>query len=117
MPILHRALSLYADQIAAAATEQKNTAIRLRMISVGKSMSLKSLQPDGQKDLQTLLAYQAYLFNKKNGGIENDADIYSGLYNVAKQYGRGYKSFDGHEGEIKSIAFNPGGKEFYYIRE
>jgi WD40 repeat protein len=76
-------------------------------------MSLKSLQSGEQKDLQALLAYQAYLFNKKNGGIENDADIYSGLYNVTKQFGKGYKSYDGHEGEIKSIAFNPNGKEFY----
>ena len=102
-----------AGQIAAVATEEKNTAVRLRMLSAGKSLSLRSLQLDGQKDLQILLAYQAWLFNRKNGGAENDADIYSGLYNVTKQYGEGYKSFDGHKGEIKSIAFNPGEKEFY----
>ncbi len=102
-----------AGQIAADATEQKNSAVRLRMLAVGKSLSLRSLQLDGQKDLQTLLAYQAYLFNRKNGGFENDADIYSGIYNVTKQYSGGYKSFIGHEGEIKSIAFHPDGKEFY----
>ncbi len=102
-----------AGLIAASATEQKNAAVRLRMLSVGKSLSLRSLQLDGNKDLQTLLAYQAYLFNKKNGGFDNDADIYSGLYNVTRQYSIGYKTFNGHEGEIKSIAFHPDGKEFY----
>ena len=84
------------------------------MISIGKSMSLKSLQMAGQKDLQTLLAYQAYLFTKRNNGPDNDADIYAGLYNVALQYGSiNYKSFKGHNGEIKSIAFIPGKKEFF----
>ena len=105
---------LLSEQIAADATEKKNAAMRLRMLSVGRSMSLKSLQFEEQKDLQTLLAYQAYLFNKNYGGAENDADIYAGLYNIARQYGTAnYKAFKGHIGEIKSIAFVPGGREFY----
>ena len=96
------------------AVEQINGAKRLRMLSVGKSMSLKSLQMTGQKDLQTLLAFQAYLFNKRNNGPENDADIYAGLYNVALQYGSiSYKSFKGHNGEIRSMAFVPGKNEFF----
>ena len=103
-----------SERIAADATDRKNTAVRLRMLSIGKSMSLKSLQFQGQKDLQTLLAYQAYLFNKKNGGTANDADIYAGLYNIAQQYGNeNLKTFRGHTGEIKSIAFVPGEREFY----
>src|SRR4030043_51730 len=86
--------SIRADQNAAEATAQKNRALSLRMLSIGKSMSIKSLQVQGQKELQTLLAYQAYLFNIKNEGLENDADIYTGLYNVAKQYGGvTYKTF------------------------
>ena len=94
--------------------EQKNEIQRLRMLSIGKSMSLKSLQMMGQKDLQTLLAYQAYLFNRKNNGPENDADIYAGLYNVALQYGSvNYRSFTGHIGDIKSLAFVPGENEFF----
>ncbi len=104
---------LKADQITKLAIEQRNTALRLRMLSIGKSMSLKSLQMMEQKDLQTLLAYQAYLFNKKNNGLENDADIYAGLYNVALQYGNiNYKSFKGHNGDIKGLAFVPGKHEF-----
>ena len=96
------------------ATLAKENALRLRMLSIGKSMSIKSLQAQGQKDLQSLLAYQAYIFNKNNGGMENDADIYAGLYNVAKQYGNtNYKSFKGHTGGIRSIAFVPGKRDFF----
>ncbi|MGD0340376.1 MAG: hypothetical protein ABSA76_01530, partial [Bacteroidales bacterium] len=111
--------SIRAKQNEEVATIQKNEALRLRMLSIGKSMSIKSLQVQGQKDLQTLLAYQAYLFNKKNGGLENDADIYNGLYMVARQYGNvNYKSYMGHNGKaIKSIAFAPGKREFYTAGE
>jgi WD40 repeat protein len=104
-------LALQNEQIA---KREREEALRLRMLSVGKSMSIKSLQVQGEQDLQTLLAYQAYLFNKKNAGPGNDADIYNGLYNVAKQYGNvNYKTFKGHSGAIRSIAFVPGKNEFY----
>lgn len=105
---------IIADQNAKIANDQKEEAIRLRMLSIGKSMSLKSMQLQGQKDLQTLLAYQAYLFNQKNKGFPNDADIYQGLYDVAKKFGNvNYKTFTGITGEIKGIAFVPGKREFY----
>jgi len=107
-------VSILSDQNARIATEQKNEALRLRMLSVGKVMSVKSLMLQGQKELQTLLAFQAYLFNNKNNGPGNDADIYSGLYNVARQNGSSqYKSFKGHSGDIRSIAFIPGQNDFF----
>jgi len=106
--------SMRADQQRSIAETERNRALSLRMLSIGKSMSIKSLQVQGQKDLQTLLAYQAYLFNKNNGGLDNDADIYTGLYNVAKQYGGvTYKTFKGHTGAVRSIAYVPGKNEFY----
>ncbi len=96
------------------AIEQKNETQKMRMISVAKSMSLRSLQVSGQGDLQALLSYQAYLFNKNNNGQKNDADIYSGLYQVAKNNGSpNYRTFSGHEGQIKSFAFVPGTREFF----
>lgn len=105
---------LMANQTAVNATDQKNEAIRLRMLSVGKAISVKSLLLQGQKELQALLAFQAYLFNRRNNGAPNDADIYAGLYNVAKQNGSpSYKSFKGHNGDVKSIAFIPGKNEFF----
>jgi WD40 repeat protein len=95
------------------AREQEAIAKARRMLAIGKQMSIKSLQAQ-EKDLQTLLAYQAFLFNTKHGGEPNDADIYQGLYNVAKKYGNiNYKTFKGHTGSIKSVAFVPGKREFY----
>jgi WD40 repeat protein len=84
------------------------------MLSIGKTVSVKSMLLQGQNELQALLAYQAYLYNKKNNGLENDADIYAGLYNVARQNGSSqYKTFKGHNGDIRSIAFIPGQNDFF----
>jgi hypothetical protein len=106
--------SMLAFEDARIATEQKNEALRLRMLSVGKAVSVKSVLLQGQKELQTLLAFQAYLFNRKNNGPDNDADIYSGLYNAARLNGSSqYKSFVGHNGDVRSIAFIPGKNEFF----
>jgi WD40 repeat protein len=107
-------VSIFAADNARKATEQKNEALRLRMLSIGKTVSVKSLLLQGQKELQALLAFQAYLFNKNNSGPENDADIYAGLYNVARQNGSNqYKTFKGHSGDVRSIAFIPGKSEFF----
>jgi WD40 repeat protein len=109
-----RKKAITADLKAAKAIEQKMVAEHQRMISLSKSMALKSQQLSGQKDLQALLAYQAYIFNKSNGGAANDDDIFSGLYNIAKLYGNIYcKTFTGHVGDIKNIAFVPGKNEFF----
>jgi WD40 repeat protein len=106
--------SLLATMNADSAIWLKNETQRMRMISVAKSMALRSLQVPEQNDLQSLLAYQGYLFNKKNSGSKNDADIYAGLYNLAKQKGSSrIKSFTGIDGPVKSIAFVPGKNEFF----
>ncbi|HUS85953.1 MAG TPA: hypothetical protein VMW76_01840 [Bacteroidales bacterium] len=93
---------------------QEREATRLRMVSIGKQMAVKSIQVTGQGDLQALLSYQAYKFNSRNMGTPNDADIYMGLYNVAKKFGgANYKTFEGHTGSVKSITFNPGQSVFF----
>jgi hypothetical protein len=96
------------------AVRERDRAMQLRMISVGKAMSLKSTGEKDRKDLQTLLAYQAYLFNRKYDGYPNDPDIYAGLYNIARQSGlSGCRAFSGHAGKVTSIAFVPGRNEFF----
>ena len=107
-------ISLLANMNADSSIRLKNETQRLRMITVAKSMSLRSLQIPEQNDLQALLAYQGYLFNKKNNGNKNDADIYSGLYNLAKQNGSSkIKSYNSFDSPVKSIAFVPGKNEFF----
>lgn len=106
--------AIRARQNEELARSEKKETERLRMVSTAKSMSLRSLQIQGKKDLQTLLAYQAFLFNKRYNGTPYDPDIYMGLYNVAKQYGNPvYRVFRGHAGGIKSIAFLPNSREFF----
>ncbi|HDZ41068.1 MAG TPA: hypothetical protein ENH59_05255 [Bacteroidetes bacterium] len=90
-----------------------DTAWMKRMVSIGKSMAVRSVQLKGEGDIQVLLAYQAYLFNKRNMGMDNDADIYMGLYNVEKVYGGlNYSTFKGHKEEVHSLAFIPETQEF-----
>lgn len=102
------------DKALKAALDQKAETQRKRMISIAKSMSLRSIQMGGQKDIQTLLAYQAYLFNRNNRGLRNDADIFEGLYKASLTNGTSVnRSFEGHTGGIKSIAFVPGRNEFF----
>lgn len=104
---------ILAELRAKEATEQKIETGRLRMISVAKSMSLRSLQMSDQTDLQALLAYQAYLLNRRNMGSRNDADVYHGLYNIAKNRGSShYKTFRVHEGRISDLVVVPGKNDF-----
>ena len=106
--------SIVAIMNADSAIRIKNETQRLRMISVAKSMSLRSLQVPEQIDLQALLAYQAYLFNARNKGSRNDADIYTGLYNLAKQKGSDkLKTYTGFDNPVRSIAFVPGKNELF----
>lgn len=86
-----------------------------RMVSVARSLAVRSKLLNGKGDLQVLLAYQAYLFNQKNGGHINDPDIFAALYEVAKSnQGRGYTSFDNKITHgITSLAI-PGSGRVYY---
>lgn len=103
-----------ARMMADSAFRLKDETQRLRMVSLAKSMSLRSLQLTAEDELQPLLAYQAYRFNSGNKGSRNDADIYAGLYNVAKNKGSTrIKNFTGMDSHVKSIAFIPGKNEFF----
>jgi WD40 repeat protein/energy-coupling factor transporter ATP-binding protein EcfA2 len=103
-----------ARMMADSAFRLKDETQRLRMVSLAKSMSLRSLQLPAEDELQPLLAYQAYRFNSGNKGSRNDADIYAGLYNVAKNKGSTrIKNFTGMDSHVKSIAFIPGKNEFF----
>ncbi len=101
------------NNLRKAVSDREETG-RRRMIDIARSMSLRSLKREEPYDLRTLLAYQAYLFNKRNNGRPNDADIYQGLYQVARERGHPYiETFEGHTGEITGIAYVPGRKEFF----
>lgn len=112
-----------ATENAEEATRQKQAAeaasdeaYRNRLLSIAQAMSVKSLQVDQDLDLKSLLAYQAYQFNKEYGGFAHNADIYLGLYNALKVKNReSYIEFRGHDDNVNSIQFVPGSSEFYSV--
>jgi len=91
-----------------AAEKARDEAYNLRLLSIAKSISVKSLQVDQDNDLKGLLAYQAFQFHEKYGGNPHDRDIYSGLYDASKTLmGEDFYTYAGHEGSVNSIAVNP----------
>jgi len=109
-----------AERTAEEAIEQQSVTekekiqeLRKKMLSIAQTMAVKSMQTD-DRNLKTLLAYQAYQFNKDYDGQSDHPDIYNALYSVLTTYnGDSYNSLAGHVGSVKSIAFLPNSSVFY----
>jgi WD40 repeat protein/energy-coupling factor transporter ATP-binding protein EcfA2 len=96
------------------AENQRKLALRLRMLSIAQSMSVKSLQIEADKELKGLTALQAYQFNKSFNGPMHQADIYGGLYAAMKSLNQpGFNILNGHEGDVQALAFVPGSSLAY----
>lgn len=91
-----------AAAVAAALEES-----RRKMLAVATSLSVRSLNYSGEKDLQILLARQAYIFNDRYSGTENDPDLFLALYEVGKRYGNSYYSRFLTEGSMTAMAEDP----------
>ncbi len=97
------------------AVKASEEAYKRRMLSIAKSMAVKSLQIDknDDPDLKALLAFQAYLYNMEYGGEMHEADVYSGLYDARKVLlGDQHNVFGGHIQSVKSVVFKPGTNQF-----
>ncbi len=82
-------------------------AFSLRMLSIAQSMSVKSAQINNDNNLKALVAYKAYLLNNKYNGIEQNPDIYEGLYLASKAFDLNNSNiFHEHNNPIKGLAFN-----------
>ena len=90
----------------ASAVEKAAELNRYRMISLSKSLAMRSINHSGNRDLQILLAWQAYLFNERHSGLKEDPDVFAGLYEVCKKYGNRFCS-----------RFTPDGAEFTAMAE
>jgi len=55
------------------------------VVTIAQDVAYQSVGIVQNTDLQGLLAYQAYLLNKRNGGDSYDSDIYKGLYESLKK--------------------------------
>jgi len=89
-------------------------ASRKRMVSVGKSLAVRSLGFQNENDLQVILAFQGYLFNERFGGFHNDPDVFNSLYVVNKKYGNRYYSMtETGYGGFNAMAFSPDGRYLF----
>lgn len=103
-----------ADVQRVAAEVAKDNALKLRMLSIAQSMAVKSVSMSRKSERQALIAYQAYLFNKDNGGEEHSADVYNGLYSTLKSLNEeSYNNLIGHTAAVRSLEFTPGGNGLY----
>jgi energy-coupling factor transporter ATP-binding protein EcfA2/cytoskeletal protein RodZ len=110
-----------ADSSAEVASKQRKLAVeasaeatRRQMLSTAQSMAVKSLQVDNDTNLKALLAFQAYLFNLDNGGVEHHADIYAALHSaMLVQKGKNSNVFTGHIDAVRSLVFLPGTNTFF----
>lgn len=102
-----------AEEQRAQAVKAQEEAFQRRMLSVGKSMAVKSQQVANDPDLKALLAYQAFDFNRSYGGEDHDVDIYSGLYLSLKSLlGNNYNVYAAHRNSVRSVIFIPGSSGF-----
>lgn len=96
------------------AESAREDAYKLRMLSIAQSMSVKSVQMSDNPVRQSLLAYQAYIFNKEYKGSEYNPDVYDGLYHSLKStVGQDFNVYSGHNNAVRSIAFSPNSKILY----
>jgi energy-coupling factor transporter ATP-binding protein EcfA2 len=110
-----------ADRRLQEAVAEKTSAVvmaeeenRLKMLKMARSLAVRSLYRAGEKDLQILLAWQAYLFNERNSGITDDADIFSALYDVSKRYGnKYYVQFRPDDASVTAMTEEVDGHFFY----
>ena len=103
-----------AETDRAAAVGMATEENRSKMLTVARSLAMRSINFSGEQDLQILLAWQAYLFNERHTGMEDDADIFSALYEVSKRYGNKYYSrFKPDGASVTAMAQEPDGYFFY----
>ncbi len=97
-----------------AALQKATEDNRYRMLSLARSLAMRSLNHGGEKDLQILLAWQAYLFNERHLGMTEDPDVFSALYEVGKRYGnRFYARFIPDGAGVTAMADELAGHSFF----
>jgi WD40 repeat protein/ABC-type dipeptide/oligopeptide/nickel transport system ATPase component len=95
------------------ADEQRDKATKLRLLSIGRSMAIQASvlakNPKGDKDLPSLLSYQAYNFTVKNGGSGYDPDVFKALFAVADDK-EDKPILRGHTDAVRAVAMQPKGQ-------
>jgi WD40 repeat protein len=105
-----KALAVEAQNLAL--TEERK-AYNLRMLSIAKSMAIKSVSLT-DKEQKGLVAQQAYQFNKEHGGKDLDPDVFDAMYNATKALGdSSFKPLKGHTQNVRALSTTLTGKYIY----
>ncbi len=108
--LIEKAKAEKAHQIAL--TEERK-AFNLRMLSIAKSMAIKSVSLV-DKEQKGIVAQQAFLFNKEHGGKDNDPDIFDAMYNAIKSLGDStFRPLKGHSQNVRALSTTITGKMIY----
>lgn len=108
-----------ADSLRKVATISEANAYRLRILSIAKTLAVKSASMSNStlgkslsKNVKPLLAIQAYNFNMRFGGSTFDQDIFRALYNANKDiHEENYYMNTTHTDMVRSVVFSPNDKE------
>ena len=97
------------------AKENEARALRERYLAQAKAMALKSQELGSNKELESLLAQQAYHFNSNYNGYVYDNDIYNGLFFSLKNNLHPLtESLKGHDqGAARALITDPVGNKIY----
>ncbi len=95
------------------ATFAQQKAEELRLLSIARSMAVKSVQ-ESDKIVKSLSARQAYNLYKDNGGKKIDPDIYNALYYAVKELkGDNYNKAKAHYDNVRTIIAAENSKFLY----
>jgi len=102
------AQKIIADKEREKAEKSEKNTQRLRLLSIARSMAIQASQlfTTIKDDLPGLLAVQAYIFNKENGGVEDNPEIYNALSTIVNDQ----VILRGHEDAVRGIALSKDGK-------
>jgi WD40 repeat protein len=106
-----RTIAVDRNNQAEQARRKSDTLSRL---TLARALAARVVGPwdAGQRQLAALLARQAFLLNRDNGGDIDDADIYSALRTSLALLAPGAdKSFLGHEDAVRAIQLTPDGRQ------
>jgi WD40 repeat protein len=98
-----------SDSLRFESEESEKKATGLRLLALAQNLAIKSKLADKNtysQQVKTLLAVQAYRFNKRYGGNPLDVEIFGALFSAIRLYQREEEYLLEHDDEVKSICYS-----------
>jgi WD40 repeat protein/energy-coupling factor transporter ATP-binding protein EcfA2 len=107
---LAEAQKTVSDSLRIKSVVAEKNAQKLRLQALAQNIAIKSKLTDGNdnnKEIKSLLALQAYKFNKEAGGKELDPEVFEALFASYRLYQPKSEYIHRiHKAEVKSLSFN-----------